>query len=125
MVIPYDGVKNWILESGLVKRTSENSGGVHSFYDEKSQSFGFLYPEITGYFISTLRFIHRNENNNSYLIDLAKSSSDWLISIFERYGGIVVGIDAQKTKLAFSFDTAICAKGLLDCYSLTNEKKIF
>jgi uncharacterized protein YyaL (SSP411 family) len=127
MFRPYDEVKNWILESGLVEKTLENQGGVHSFYDEGLKSFGFLYPEITGYFISTLRYIHKNENSNSHLIDLAKASSDWLISIFENYGGIVMGIDNQKTKtsLAFSFDTAVCAKGLLDCYSLTNEKKYF
>ena len=34
-------------------------------------------------------------------------------------------LEKTKTSLAFSFDTAVCAKGLLDCYSLTNEKKYF
>ena len=118
--------KNWILSSGIVIRESnnENLGGVHSFYDEKKDQYGFLYPEITGYFISALRFLHSVDNNSDYVL-LAKNSADWLIDIERKYGGIIQGINKgnSKEKLVYSFDTGICATGILDCYQLTQEEK--
>ena len=53
----YEKIRNWLLSSGLFVSDvgDKNCGGVHSFYDEKSKQYSFLYPEITGYVISTLR----------------------------------------------------------------------
>ena len=118
--------KNWILSSGLVVTNSndENLGGVHSFYDEKKDEYGFLYPEITGYFTSALRFLHSIDNNPQYIV-LAKNSSDWLMNIEQKFGGIIQGINKDNSieKLVYSFDTGICATGILDCYQLTHEEK--
>ena len=123
----YENVKNWILNSGLVitDEQNENSGGVYSFFDNKNQKYGFLYPEIVGYSISAFCFLHQIENEEKYL-KLAKSSSDWLIGIFEKFGGIIQGLDDEndsRKQFAYSFDTAICAKGILDCYNLTQDKR--
>ena len=123
---PFQKVKNWFLDSGLLidNENDANFGGVHAFFDEKKNEFGFIYPEITGYAISTLRFLYDIEKNDHYL-ELAKQSSDWLISLYENHGGIIQRVDYEqnKTKLAYAFDTGICAKGLLDCYHMTEEKK--
>ena len=101
----------------------KNCGGVHSFYDEKENQYGFLYPEITGYFISCLRFLN-NQQHKEIFSQYAKYSSDWLIKIYEEYGAIIQGINSNsKDNFSYSFDSAICAKGLLDCYELNNEKK--
>ena len=114
------------MSSGLVVTDSkdENVGAVHSFYDEKKEEYGFLYPEITGYFISSMRFLHSVEKNLEY-VKLAKNSSDWLIGIENKFGGIIQGLSKEKTqeKLVYSFDTAICATGILDCYLLTKDEK--
>ena len=82
--------KNWILSSGLVVTDpkDENLGGVHSFFDEKRNEYGFLYPEITGYFTSALRFLYSVDTLQQY-ITLAKNSADWLINIEKKYGGII------------------------------------
>ena len=47
------------------------------------------------------------------------------MKIFEKYGGIIQGIynNTNNSNLVYIFDTAICAKGILDCYMLTKEKK--
>ena len=123
---PFELVKSWLLSSGLVLTNSNDSnlGGVHSFYDVKNNSYGFLYPEITGYFLSTLRFIYKYDKNESYL-KYSVASANWLNRIFEKYGGIIMGLgdEVTKQKLAFSFDTAICAKGMIDCYLLTQDEK--
>ena len=121
----YERIQNWLTTSGLFVSdvNDKNCGGVHSFYDEKNNQYGFLYPEITGYFISCLRFLN-NQHSKEIFLQYAKYSSDWLIKIYEEYGAIIQGINSNsKNNFSYSFDSAICAKGLLDCYELNNEKK--
>ena len=122
----YGMTRNWLLESGICVSNSsdQNHGGVHSFFDEKKNEFAFLYPEITGYFISTMRFLYEHEKNEKF-VKLAKASSNWLIQLYEKHGGIIQGISRQgiPQKLAYSFDTGICSKGLLDCFAITKEEK--
>ncbi len=127
MSTSYENVKNWILNSGLVitEPKNENYGAVHSFYDQNNEKYGFLYPEITGYNISALCFLHQVEKSDLY-IKMAKASANWIIRIFEKYGAIIQGLDDEnesRKQLAYSFDTAICAKGLLDCYNLTKDER--
>ena len=119
----YEKVKNWLISSDLfVSNTSSNDcRGVHSFYDEKTKKYSFLYPEITGYFISTLQFLY-SQNNDSKFSQYAKYSSDWLIQIYKKFGVIIQGINSSSNNnLTFSFDSAICAKGLLDYYKMSKE----
>jgi uncharacterized protein YyaL (SSP411 family) len=112
------------MSSGLfVSNTDEKDcGGVFSFFDEKKNSFSFLYPEITGYFVSTLKFLYHIEKDEKYL-KYAKHSCDWLIGVYEKYGSIIQGIksDSSTSDLSYSFDSAICAKGLLDYYEITGN----
>jgi len=124
---PFENVKNWILNSGLVitNEQNENSGGVYSFFDHNNQKYGFLYPEITGYSVSAFCFLYHIENEEKY-IKLAKTSCDWIIELFKKYGGIIQGLDNEndsRKQFAYSFDTAICAKGLLDYYNLTQDER--
>jgi len=122
----FDKVKNWLLYSGLAisDTKNENCGGVHSFYDQDKDEYAFLYPEITGYYLSTLCFLYHIEKNHEY-INLAKKSANWLIDIYDKYGGIVQGIthDKSKQNVVYSFDTAICAKGLIDNYLISKDEK--
>jgi rhamnogalacturonyl hydrolase YesR len=122
----YTMTRNWLLESGIFVSDSsdQNYGGVHSFFDEEKNEFAFLYPEITGYFISTMRFLYEHEKNEKF-VKLAKASSNWLIRLYEEYGGIIQGISTYGVpqKYAYSFDTGICSKGLLDCFAITKEEK--
>ena len=121
----YENVTNWLTKSGLFISDFDDSncGGVHSFYDEKINDYGFLYPEITGYFISTLRFLDQNHHKDLFL-KYAKYSSDWLIKIYKKYGSIIQGVDSSsKNTLSYSFDSAICAKGLLDYFEISRDKK--
>ena len=48
-----DNLTRWINSSGLFEEEGENKGGVHSYFDQNNLEFGFLYPEITGYFINS------------------------------------------------------------------------
>ena len=121
----FEHLKNWLLNSGLCvfQKNDPQYGGVHSFYDIKEQKFGFLYPEITGYYISTMRFLYSDEKKEQYL-EHAKASADWLIKIYKKYGTIVQGISSEPSQqnYAYSFDISICAKGLLDYYMMSNDE---
>ena len=123
----FEQVKNWLINSKIFVSDSsnENYGAVHSFYDEQKNEFAFLYPEITGYYISSMRFLYEHEKNSKF-IEYAKASSFWLLKIHEKYGGVIQGISPQGDvqKFVYSFDTGICVKGLLDCYNLTNDEKL-
>lgn len=123
----YENLKNWISNSELIVSTpnDENYGGVYSFYDENKKKYSFLYPEITGYSASTLSFLYEN-SPNSKLDELAKANTTWLIKIFQKFDSIVQGIssDKKRQKFAYTFDAAICAKGLLDYYKINNSSEL-
>lgn len=125
MTSNYESVKNWLISSDIFVSNSQNPnyGGVRSFYDEKKNQFAFLYPEITGYFSSTMRFLFEHEQNKKF-VEFSEISCNWLIRLYEKYGGIIQGItpDGIPQKLVYSFDTGVCVKGLLDCYSLSNNE---
>ncbi|MDC3292646.1 hypothetical protein OAU56_05435, partial [Nitrosopumilus sp.] len=110
MTSSYEITKNWLINSDIFVSNPSNSnyGGVRSYYDEKKREYAFLYPEITGYFISTMRFLYAHEKNERY-IELAKASSEWLIQLYEKYGGIIQGVTADgiPKKFVYSFDTGI------------------
>jgi len=123
----YENLKNWVSNSELIVSipNNENYGGVYSFYDESEKRYSFLYPEITGYSASTLSFLHEI-SPNSKLDELAKANTTWLIKIFQKFDSIVQGIstDKKRQKFAYTFDTAICAKGLLDYYKINNSSEL-
>lgn len=117
-------ISNWVNDSGLVEKDGKHKGGVHSYFDQNKNQFGFLYPEITGYFINTQRFLFEIFHEQS-LIENASKSADWLIGIINKFGGIIQGINSDKSRgnLIYTFDTAICANAFLDCYQLTKNEK--
>lgn len=122
----YQKVKNWLVLSGLciLDKKDPNVGAVHSYYDTKDNKYSFLYPEITGYYLSTLKFLYSKEKSEKY-IEIAKICGSWLMNIHEKYGGIVMGVGTESRMIEqiFSFDTSICAKGFLDLYEITGDTK--
>ena len=106
----FQRVKSWLMTSGLFisEKNDKDCGGVFSFFDEQNKEFSFLYPEITGYFISTLKFLNHVENDDMYS-QYAKYSCDWLIQIYEKYCSIIQGIklNSPTSNFSYSFDSAI------------------
>ena len=123
MAVSISNLTNWINSSGLFQEEGENKGGVYSHFDQNKGEFGFLYPEITGYFINVSRFLY-TLSEDPKLIERALSSAEWLIRIYEKHGGIIQGIGtvSSQRNLVYTFDTAVCANAFLDCYLLTKNK---
>lgn len=121
----FERAKSWLFNSGISITDSldKNFGSVHSFYDEKKNKFSFIYPEITGYFLSTIRFLYDIEKTSNYL-ENGQQTADWLTELNQNHAGIIQGIyDSQIQNLSYSFDTAICVKGILDYYLISNDQK--
>ena len=122
----YEKVKTWLVSSDLciLDKENPNIGAVHSYYDTRNKEYSFLYPEITGYYISTLKFLHAQEKSEKY-VEIANLCGSWLMNIHEKYGGIVMGVGPESRMIdqIFSFDTSICAKGFLDLYEMTDNIK--
>ena len=121
----FERSKSCLFNSGIsiLDSLDKNSGSVHSFYDEKQNKFSFIYPEITGYFLSTLRFLYYVEKSNNYL-ENGQHTADWLMELNHNNKGIIQGIYNSKIEnTSYSFDTAICVKGILDYYLISNDQK--
>ena len=122
----FNQVKNWLINSGIFisDRTDPNFGGVYSFFDKEKNSFSFIYPEITGYYASTMRFLYSHEPKSEY-IERSMASCNWLIKLFDKHNGIIQGISStNKTNpFVYSFDTAVCAKGMFDCYNISGDDR--
>ena len=69
-----------------------------------------------------LRFLSYRYNKQD-CVTLARQSADWLVKIHDIYGAIPQGVDADKSKVSYSFDSAMCAKGLLDCYEISRSEQ--
>ena len=123
----YKNLKHWITDSGLIvsNPNDENYGGAYSYYDEGKKKYSFLYPEITGYSASTLSFLYNNSKDDG-LLKLAKANSDWINKIFKKFDCIIQGIsnEQKRQKFAYTFDAAICVKGLLDYYKISNSLEV-
>lgn len=115
---------NWLTESGI---HTEN-GALHSWYDCDETEYPFIYPETTGYSISLLLQLYRYIRNEIFL-KKAIAAGDWLLEIqkedgsfFCKYSNHAFGDKNSDTSL-YTFDAAICARGLLDLFKATSHTK--
>lgn len=84
---------------GWIETATWPNGGVAAWVSRPLQVKGPLYPEVTGYLISTL--LHWDK------AALAKQYADWLV-VVQNPEGYWLGID----KKPHCFDTAMCLDGL-------------
>ena len=113
----------WLTESGI---QTEN-GAFQAWYDCKKNDYSFSYPEITGYSISLLLHIHRHMRDEM-TIKKAISAGNWLLKIqkdngpfYSKYFNGSCGYDYEKS--LYTFDAAVCARGLLDLFKATLDEK--
>lgn len=126
LLISLEKARYWLLNSGtyIIEKNDRNYGGLYSYFHYYENKNEHIYPEVTGYIISLLRYLH-SIYGDGRLVELARASGDWLIQLAERYEGTVIigienGIDIKQSQ---SFDLGIVCKGLLDLYELVKDEK--
>ena len=124
---------NWLSQSGI-RNSNQNTpifGSFNRQYDCTHKTYDLVYNEITGYGISALVCLYLYTDNQQYL-RMAFEAADYLLSIqcldstLEEYGGIPHSLflnGSQCNQQYYTFDNAMCLQGLIDLYTLTNNKQ--
>jgi hypothetical protein len=115
--------KNWFVLSGLqnLEDGAEFFGALHSWYDFDTDSFGFFYPEATGYAISFFLYLNALEKNKEF-IDRAVFAAEWL----KKYAldpnqpeiryKFVSPPDPSSSDFSYSFDNSIISSGFVNLF---------
>ncbi len=129
------GSIRWLLNSGILDRSDNerNRGGIHAWFCQRHNRFSFMYPEITGYGLSTLAFTQR-EFCNPHVMDRAEEILNWLQNNVrggntDAPAGLPARIYARPLKtvsdynFVYSFDTAMIGSGLMNMFSINRDRR--
>ncbi len=120
----------WMLHSGIQDLSSapEKKGGVNAWFDVRTQSYPFLYSEITGYAVNAYLFAHTQTGEPAYLA-AARMAADWLIRQEFPENGLIrtrVNHDHFRTpyfeEWVFTFDQWIIVYGLVCLAEAAKDK---
>ena len=124
--------ERWVLGSGVqVSGRGRSAGAFNAWYDFESHRFQYVYPEITGYGITTLLYIRARHGGND-LLEGAKAAGDWVIRhAMHPCGGIRPRdyYERQERSAVFSFernlivtfDSGMVLFGLTNLYEATGK----
>lgn len=124
--LTFDSAIDWIIKSGI----QGTDGGFYAWYDQKEESYSFVYPETTGYAIQLLVRLWRTSRRQLFL-DKAIEAGNWLVKIQRKNGAFYCKyfdhesyqVSGNCDRSLYAFDAAICLSGLLDLYEETSEAK--
>lgn len=117
----------WLTRSGVQAASVDLStnGGYASWYDEETQSYPYLYAEITGYMLTMLTWLH-DRAPNPCLLNCAVRAADWLIdNAHDATGGFrclaPLGPSRfeYKRDLIYAFDCGVILSGLVNLFRAT------
>ena len=111
--------KNWLLHSGIQSTSGDTKGGFHSWYD--GQGYPYVYPEITGYGITTLLYLNQL-NLDKIFTERAELAASWLVNQAIHPCGGVRGYDWRKG-FVYTFDTGMVLFGIAHLYNETRKEK--
>jgi hypothetical protein len=67
----------WLLSDDVQMRTGPETGGVLGWFEEPSPK-RFLYPEVTGYYLTFLAFLSQQGRRRDAFQQYAQLAADWL-----------------------------------------------
>jgi len=121
---------DWLVHSGI-QDTSGNpklNGGVSAWYDLKTKSYTFLYPEITGYAVNFLLFFQLILKDLIYQ-ERARLAADWLIRVREETYGLIpnrvyheVLHQPYYNSWVFTFDQWMIISGFCSLFEFTRDQ---
>jgi len=127
---PANAAFSWLLHSGIQDQTPspDKNGGVNAWFDVRTQSYPFLYSEITGYAVNAYLFAYTQTGESAYLT-ASKMAADWLIrQEFPENGLIRTRVNHDHFRVpyfdewVFTFDQWIIAYSLACLAQACGEK---
>lgn len=133
---PEDAAAQWILESGIQNTSADvrTGGGFNGWLDVSTNSYPFIYSEITGYGMSSLVYMGKIYKSDIFL-DRAAKAARWTIdNAVTREGGVLTKY-YYDTKTAddryrfekqnvFAFDAGMVLYGLCNVALKTNDSGV-
>jgi uncharacterized protein YyaL (SSP411 family) len=121
---PMELAVTWLVNTDVRQLADAHKGfgGVKQGYNWETQSYPYVYSEITGYAVSCFVNMYRWSGETRYL-DLARQSAQFLLDIQDKTdrvafrGAIPQGLSLPELDVMpqyHSFDAAMCLQGLLD-----------
>lgn len=122
--------RNWLLNSGIQNSEGRNRGGFNGWYDLDMKSYPFVYPETTGYGISTLLYFNSIRPDN-ILVKNAMTAASWIIlKALHRCGGVrtrAYNFNPDRmysfdSNVLYTFDNGMVLAGLVNLYKATRYR---
>jgi hypothetical protein len=114
----------WLLSDDVQMRSGPEAGGVFGWFEEPSPQ-RFLYPEVTGYYLTFLAFLSQQGLRRDAFQQYAQLAADWLDHrcAGEAPGAARVYMHGDESSdwrrgFSFSFDLAMIWRGIALCREL-------
>lgn len=123
-----EAVTRWVDRSGVQVPRGPLAGAFNAWYDLEAGRFAYVYPEITGYGITTLLYL-----DGEGRLGRARKAGDWVIRRAIHPGGGIRPRDyferqersplfAFEKHLAVSFDSGMVLFGLTNLFAATAHR---
>lgn len=109
-------IKRWLLSAPIQQETGPQRGGIRGWISETGAA-SFIYPEITGYYLTWLAFMAFDVPQNEPLRVKARDAVSWIINRFKNgeipATRIYMGSPRSdwRNRLCFSFDLVMMLRG--------------
>jgi hypothetical protein len=116
-------IKRWLLRSSIQVKEGEHRGGVAGWLDGRNRPL-FVYPEITGYYLTTLAFMASWQESTRDLVTGAQRALEWIerswspVHAVPTRSYLGAGKEDWRNRALFSFDLAMILRGLVTAADL-------
>ena len=120
-----DGIATWLLTSGIQIQAGPEQGAVAGWLNAKGTP-AFAYPEITGYYLTCMAFMHKIGRTEPAIASNAQRAVTWLREKC-RNGVPLTRYFAEanmhdwRNDAIFSFDLAMVLRGLQSVKGIVDE----
>jgi hypothetical protein len=120
-----DGIATWLLTSGIQIQVGPERGAVAGWLDAQGAP-AFAYPEITGYYLTCMAFMHKIGRTEPAIASNAQRAVTWLHAKC-RNGVPLTRYFAEanmhdwRNDAIFSFDLAMVLRGLQSVKGIVDE----
>jgi hypothetical protein len=120
-----DGIATWLLTSGIQIQAGPDRGAIAGWLDAQGAP-AFAYPEITGYYLTCMAFMHKIGRPEPAIAANAQRAVTWLHAKC-RSGAPLTRYFAEanmhdwRNDAIFSFDLAMVLRGLQSVKGIVDE----
>ena len=126
-----ESVYGWMRDSGIQNVEGDEAllGSINAWFETDTESYPFVYSEITGYWVTLLCTLYHLHGNQLYL-ERAQAAGEWLLrTTHEPNGGFRCLYPLKPSRFNFkqeqiyAFDVGMVLNGLVELYRATRQER--